>query len=111
MEVLAFECIATADTYHSSVTVQPYRVALWSAAFGVESLEGLFDMTPAADAIGVIDAAIARFNTDPEGLRALVDPADQLGLFGNRRVLLKLRTWLADNGGTITGAIDDEAPA
>lgn len=111
MKVTAFECIDSGGTYHSAVAVLPYRVALWSAAFGVESLAGLFDMTSAEVAIPVIDAAIDRFNTVPDELRKLVDPVDPVGLFGNRKALLKLRTWLAQNGGTITGAIDDEVPA
>ncbi|MCU1640926.1 MAG: hypothetical protein JWN03_1201 [Nocardia sp.] len=104
----AFECIAEGGTYHSTFAVQPNRIALWSAAFGLDSLAGLFDMTPAEIAIPKIDAAVGRFETDPETLRPLVASDDPIGLFGNRKVLLKLRGFLATNGGTISGIVDQD---
>ncbi|MFE5290319.1 hypothetical protein ACFRAQ_35665 [Nocardia sp. NPDC056611] len=110
MTLKAFECIDPGGTYHATFVVQPNRVALWTAAFDVESLEGLFDMTPAADAIPVIDAAVGRFNSDPEAMRHLITD-DPLGLFGNRQALLKIRNWLAQNDGSITGVVDDEVLA
>ncbi|MET8430175.1 hypothetical protein [Nocardia sp. NPDC004860] len=107
----AFECIDRGGTYHATFAVLPNRVELWTAAFGVESLEALFDMTPDDAAIPVIDAAVARFNSEPETLRPRVAPDDPIGLFGNRQALLKIRAWLAQNGGTITGVVDDEVLA
>ncbi|MFQ6397233.1 hypothetical protein ACLMAJ_27700 [Nocardia sp. KC 131] len=45
----------------------------------IESLADLgWDMTPAAQALPVIDAAVARFNDDPETLRPLA-VGDRLG--------------------------------
>ena len=102
-----FECIAEGGTYVSTPVIQPHRETLWSAAFGRDSLDGLFDVTPAADAITVLDEAIARFNADPESLRPLVAADDPIGLRGNRQALAGIRRFLAQNGGTISGPIDD----
>lgn len=101
-----FECIAASNSYTSDFAVQPNREVLWSAAFGVESLEGLFDMTPAEEAIPVVDAAVRRFNDDPNSLRPLVARDDRMGLRGNRGLLLQLRAFLAEHGGTISGAVE-----
>lgn len=104
----SFEVLADGETYAATVFIQPNREALWAAAFGVAQLDGLFDMTPAEQAIPVIDAAISRFNTDPDALRPLVAADDPVGLRGNRDVLLrKLRDRLANYGGTISGAVDE----
>ncbi|MFE7798993.1 hypothetical protein [Nocardia sp. NPDC057440] len=93
-----------------SIAIQPNREALWAAAFGVESLEGLFDMTPVAVALPLIDAAIAKFNDDPESLRPLLAADDPVGLRGNRGILRNLRAKMVNLGGTISGAVD-ESPA
>lgn len=101
-----FECISSSGTAMRDYVIQPYREALWAAAFEVDTLDGLFDMTPAEAAIPVIDAAVARFNTAPEELRAHWLSEDLMGLRGNRGALLSMRTHLATLGGTISGAVD-----
>ena len=103
-----FECIADGGTYVSTPVIQPNREALWAAAFGRDSLDNLFDVTPAAEAIAVLDEAIARFNADPESLRPLVAADDPLGLRGNRQALAGIRRFLAQNGGTISGPVEDD---
>ena len=105
----AFEYISAGHTFQESVLVQPNREALWAAAFGVASLDGLFDIVKVEDAIPLFDAAIRKFNSDPEELRALLALDDPLGLRGNRGVLVRFRQRMAQLGGTITGAIDETA--
>lgn len=105
--MLIFHCIGATGTIESAPRVQPNREALWAAAFERETLDGLFDMTPADRAIGILDAAIARFNTDPDELREHLDPTDRLGLRGNRMALAGIRAFLADHGGTISGAFEE----
>ncbi|MFC4373387.1 hypothetical protein ACFO5K_04685 [Nocardia halotolerans] len=106
--MLIFHCIGATGTIESAPRIQPYREALWARAFGVDSMVGLFDMTPAARAIVVFDAAIARFNTAPDELREFLAADDRLGLRGNRLALAGIRAFLADHGGTISGAFEDE---
>lgn len=105
-----FHCIADATNYHSKPIIPDNRYALWCKAFDVESLDDLFDMTPAATAIPVLDTALDRFNSHSEDLRPLLDPSDLGGLRGNRNMLLGIRTFLAANGGTISGAFANELP-
>jgi hypothetical protein len=113
--VKSFELIAESGNYHQITTIQPYRERLWAAAFEVDSLDGMFDMLSAANAIPILDAAIDRFSTHSEELRPLLDPGDHLMLRGNRAALSGVRKWLAINGGTISGAKEgvdhDELPA
>lgn len=92
------------------VLVQPYREKLWAAAFGVDSLDELFDLTPAKDAIPLIDAAILKFNHDPESLRPHLSPDDPFNLRRNRMALEQMRATLADFAdSTISGVFDQEA--
>ncbi|MCC3311543.1 hypothetical protein [Nocardia africana] len=93
-----------------SLTIQPNREALWAKAFGVESLDGLFDMTPVEEAIPRFDAAIRRFNAESEELRPLLAADDPVGLRGNRGILIRLRKQMAQQGGTISGAADESEP-
>ncbi|WP_228535962.1 hypothetical protein, partial [Nocardia sp. BSTN01] len=79
----------------------------WAAAFGVATLDGLFDMTPVEDALPLFDAAIRRFNEDPEALRPLLAADDPVGLRGNRGALIKIYQHMAQLGGTISGAVDE----
>lgn len=104
----AFECINPDGNYQVTVAVQDFRIPLWEKAFAVETLDGLFDMTPAETAIATIDAAIERFNTSPDALRLFVSKDDPIGLFGNRKALQQMRRQLAEHGGTITGLVDEE---
>ncbi|WP_280333103.1 hypothetical protein [Nocardia wallacei] len=91
-----------------SIQVQPYREALWAAAFGAETLDDLFDLTSAAQAIPKIDAAILKFNHDPEPLRALLSPEDPFNLRRNRMVLEQMRATLADHpDSTISGVFEE----
>lgn len=100
--------LAGTGTYTQITAVHPRQEAVWAAAFERDTLDGLFDMLAAPEAIKVLDAAIQRFNTHSEELRPLLDPKDRLGLRGNRGVLESMRRWMADNGGSITGAYEDE---
>lgn len=91
--------------------VQPYREALWSAAFGVQQLDDLFDLTTAKDAVPIIDAAILRFNHSPDELRPLHSPEDPLTLRHSRMCLEQMRATLVDyEAATISGVIDDGKP-
>ncbi|MGY2019412.1 hypothetical protein [Nocardia gipuzkoensis] len=101
-----FECIGETHNLMHDFVIQPNRAALWAAAFGVDSLDDMFDMTPAAEAIPIVDAAIRRFNEDPNSLRPLVAADDPVGLRGNRAVLIELRKFLFENGGTVSGAVE-----
>ncbi|MFI7527471.1 hypothetical protein [Nocardia salmonicida] len=104
-----FEIISNGGSTVEITVVHPHQVALWQSAFERE-LAGMFDITPAAAAVAVLDAALARFQSHADELRALLDPSDWLGLRGNRRVLERMRATLADHpDATISGAVDDEA--
>ncbi|MBF6358217.1 hypothetical protein IU449_27345 [Nocardia higoensis] len=101
----AFHAVASAANLESEWAIQPYREALWCAAFQVDSLDGYFDMAPAESAIRVLTYAIDRFDTHTEELRPLLSPNDFLDLRGNKRVLQGVRKFLLRNGGHISGAI------
>lgn len=103
-----FHCIGAIGTIESAPRLQPNREALWAAAFNVDSVDGLFDMTPAGRAIEILDAAIARFNSVPDDLRTHLAADDRLGLRGNRLALAGIRAFLADHGGTISGAYSED---
>jgi hypothetical protein len=109
--VKSFEHLADGESYAVSVFIQPNREALWCAAFAVDTLDGLFDMTPAEQAIPIFDAAVSRFNANPDELRQLVAVDDPIGLRGNRGLLLNVRNKLHKFGGTISGAVDESPGA
>ena len=104
-----FEFVSENHSFQESVAVHPAREALWCAAFGVETLDGLFDVVRVEEAIPRFDAAIRKFNEDPESLRPLMAVDDPVGMRGNRGILLKIRKRMAQLGGTVTGAIDTGA--
>ncbi|WP_406234903.1 hypothetical protein [Nocardia sp. NBC_01009] len=100
---MKFEHIDKTGGFMTDFEIGPSRVALWTAAFAVESLAELhWDMTPVSQAIPLIDAAIARFNETPDAFRALVSVDDPVGLRGNRGALLHIRKWITKNEGTIS---------
>lgn len=101
----AFHAVAAATNLESEWAIQPYREALWCAAFQVESLDGYFDLAPAESAIRVLTYAIERFNTHTEDLRPHHSAEDFLDLRGNQRVLMGIRKFLLRSGGTISGAM------
>lgn len=101
-----FHAVAAATNYESAWSIQPYREALWCAALQVDSMDGYFDMAPAASAIGVLTSAIDRFDSHTEELRSLVAPEDFAGLYGNKRIFQGMRKFLQANGGHISGAVD-----
>lgn len=107
----SFEHLAHGEGYAQSIFIQPNREALWAKAFGVESLDDLFDMTPVEQALPLFDAAISAFNDDPDRLRPLLAADDLMGLRGNRGLLIKVRMKLDKFGGTISGALDESAGA
>lgn len=103
-----FETIYGAGTCYENVVVHPHQVALWCHAFGVPTLDGLFDIMPAVDAIARIDEAIARINVGNPELRAALDDLDSLGLRGNRKLFEQMRTTLANHSdATISGVVED----
>lgn len=90
------------------IYIRPSQEPLWAKAFGVEKLDGLFDLETRDRAIPILDAAINRFNHDPESLRPLLDPNDVLDLRGNRMVFQQIRATLADfPDSTISGVIEE----
>lgn len=107
----SFEHIAEGERIASTLFIQPNRESLWCGAFQVPVLDGLFDMTPAEDALPVLDAAITRFNAAPEELRPLLAADDPIGLRGNRGLLVEVRNRLHRHGGTISGAVDESPGA
>jgi len=102
-----FELISASGKTKTTAVIDPRREALWAEALGVESLDNLFDMTPADAAIPLLDAALARFHQDPESLRPHVDPEDATGLRMTRSGLLGLRKHLIQFGGVISGVFED----
>ncbi|MFE5290222.1 hypothetical protein ACFRAQ_35165 [Nocardia sp. NPDC056611] len=93
------------------VRLEPEQIPLWAKAFDVESLDGLFDLATAEQAIPLFDAAINRFNHDPDSLRPLLDASDFRGLRGNRMVLQQMRATLADFAdATISGLVEHDVP-
>jgi len=106
-----FETRYGAGVGQEVVAVHPHQEALWATALGAQRIEDAlarFDLTPAAAAIPLLDAAILRFNHDPESLRPLLSPDDALNLRGNRMVLEQIRRTLADHDdATISGVIED----
>lgn len=102
-----FEIRYGAGVGQDRMNVAPHREALWAKAFGVESLEGLFDQTIRGDAIPKVDAAILMFNHDPEPLRPFLDPQDRSGLYGNRKLLEQMRETLEIfEDATISGLVE-----
>jgi hypothetical protein len=93
-----------------TLQIPPDREALWAAAFGVDSVDDIFDLDTPATAIPKFDAAIARFDHDPESLRPLCTKGT---LVRARMVLEQLRTTLADHpDASISGALEiSDVPA
>ncbi len=91
-----------------TINIPGFRERLWCAAFGVETLTGLFDMTPIDQAKPVIDSAISAFTRDPDSLRPLLSPDDHLGLRGNYLAIMDIRDRMVRMGGTISGAVEVE---
>ncbi len=103
-----FETRYGAGVGQEIIQVHPHQEALWAKAFGVDKLDGLFDLTSARNAIRILDDAIDRFNHDPDSLRPLMDDSDTLGLRGHRMVFEQIRRTLADHDdASISGVIDE----
>lgn len=101
-----FHATAAHTNLETQWAIPEYRWNLWCAAFQVETLDGYFDMAPAESAVRVITYAIDRFDTETKSLRAHLDPNDFEGMWGNKRRLQGMRTFLTRNGGHISGAFD-----
>ena len=101
---MKFEMYASSGTNGSTMEVHDNQVELWSAAFDAD-LAGLFDTTPAATAIPVLDAAIARFLDDPDSLRTHLAADDWRGLRGNRLLVQQMRDWLATYDGATVSSV------
>ncbi|MFD3594258.1 hypothetical protein ACFWU5_16140 [Nocardia sp. NPDC058640] len=104
-----FELVAAGGSVYEHVGVADIQLPVWCMVFDVESLDLVFDMTPAADAVPVIDRAIARINSGDPAIRAAVHPQDRLGLRGKRQSLEAMRRTLVDfPDATISGVVEDE---
>ncbi len=85
-----------------------YQLPLWCAAFGVETLDGLFDLATPASAISVLDAAINKFHHDADSLRPFLAKEDPRGLSGNVRTIEQMRVTLATyTDASITGLFEE----
>ncbi|MEV4127165.1 hypothetical protein [Nocardia sp. NPDC049707] len=104
-----FETRYGAGKCAEEVRVEAYQEKLWAASFGVDQLDMLFDLDTPERAIPKFDAAIRKFDHDPESLRPLLDPTDRRGLVGNRKVLEQMRATLATHDdASISGAMYNE---
>jgi hypothetical protein len=110
-----FEQVSGTGTYVQVVAIQePHHGNLYRAAFGVSTLDGMFDMTPAADALPILDAAVAVMDANkPTWKYTYTDPADltPVGVKYNRmrNVIAGMRNFCATQGGTVHGAFTDPA--
>ena len=104
-----FELVASNGTVYEHIGVSDDQVDVYCRIFGVIDLGQLFDVTPAVDAVPVIDAAIARINAGDAAVRSAVSPTDRFGLRGKRRALEAMRRTLVDfPDATISGVVEDE---
>ncbi|QDP45189.1 hypothetical protein SEA_PONS_26 [Gordonia phage Pons] len=104
--------IAGHNASNVSVTFIPdYCWDLFHKAFGRDSLANMWWFTPAAEALPVIDDALAYFDDHHEELKTLFDSRDWRGVGGNRQVLARIRQDLAafdDN--VIAWGVEDGVP-
>ncbi|MGY1946555.1 hypothetical protein [Nocardia asiatica] len=90
------------------VKVRPEKEDLYKAAFGVDDIEYIFDLDTPETAIPKLDAAIGRFNHEPEALRPFLPPNERGGLVRTRQVLEQMRATLADfPDSSISGAMEE----
>ncbi|MFE7745364.1 hypothetical protein [Nocardia sp. NPDC057455] len=108
-----FEQVSSTGTYVQIVAVrEPYNGNLYRAAFGVTTLDGMFDMAAAEDALPILDAAIAVMDANKATWKyTYTDPADPspVGVKYNRmrNVIAGMRNFCATQGGTVNGAFTD----
>ena len=103
-----FEIVASAGRVYEHIGVADIQVPVWCQIFDVESVDLVFDMTPAAEAVPVIDRAIARINSGDPALRAAIHPDDRFGLRGKRQALEAMRRTLVNfEDATISGVVED----
>ncbi|MFE7717473.1 hypothetical protein ACFU44_00300 [Nocardia rhizosphaerihabitans] len=101
-----FEIILS-DTSIEHTVVDDYQVEPWKLIFETEDLSTLFDMTPAAEAIAVIDAAVARLTANSELIRHVITSQEKLGVRGYRTRLLAMRRDLANYpGARMSGVLE-----
>lgn len=85
-----FEILLSDQSIENTV-VEDYQVEPWKIIFDVDDLTQLFDLTPAAEAVAIIDAAVARLTAQSEEIRAVITPQELLGVRGYRTRLLAMR--------------------
>ncbi|MEU4709525.1 hypothetical protein AB0G00_24175 [Nocardia salmonicida] len=85
-----FEIILSDQTIENTV-VEDYQVQAWCLIFDTDDLSSLFDMTPAAEAVAVIDEATTRLRLRSEEIRAVITSQELLGVRGYRTRLLAMR--------------------
>ncbi|WP_306365294.1 hypothetical protein [Nocardia sp. CC227C] len=102
-----FETRYGAGVGMEEVRIEPHYEALWAAAFDVDDIGLIFDLDTPARAIPKLDAAIARFNHDPDALRPLLPEGDRRGLVAHRRVIEQMRSTLADHAdASLSGVLE-----
>lgn len=92
-----FEIVVHNGTTYEHFRVSDHQIDLYCRIFDVESLDGLFDVARADEAVPVLDAAIARINSGNPEIKAAVAADDRLGMWGKRRVLEAMRRTLVDS--------------
>ncbi|MBF6326601.1 hypothetical protein IU451_29315 [Nocardia cyriacigeorgica] len=83
--------ILLSDTQIENTQVYEYQEPVWRIIFDTEDLSTLFDMTPAVEAIQVIDAAVSRLMARSEEIRQVISADEKLGVRGYRSRLLAMR--------------------
>lgn len=95
----------------NQVAVQPYREEFYKAAFNVESLDAMFDVTPGAEAAALFRAAVDRINADPARFVGLRGEGEFLSWRMLRDQIHGFALFLEQfEDSTITGAFEDGNP-
>jgi hypothetical protein len=103
-----FEIVAASGSVYEHIGVADIQLPVWAKIFGVPDASLVFDVTPGAEAVPIIDAAIARINSGDPEIRAAVHPEDIFGLRGKRDRLHAMRATLVDfPDATISGIVED----
>lgn len=85
-----FEILLSDQSIENTV-VEDHQVEPWKMIFATADLTQLFDMTPAGEAVPIIDAAVARLTSQSEEIREAITPLEKLGVRGYRTRLLAMR--------------------
>lgn len=115
---MQFECASNGGSNVSILVMRPMQQRVWEWAFEVESLTGLFDMTPGANAVPIIDAAKRRIFDNPNDAAEVVKQglsdgleAEWSGMRGMYRLFDSVRSFLVSASDAIISGGIDELPA